>query len=177
MPPQYLLPCSKCDHQIEVVPRQAGQDLVCPQCQQHIEAPMLGKMKQLELVGGTEPGKRPASSGSNVRNMLFVAGLLLAIVGGASGYALHKYASNLIYEIDYDAEIEIFDQEVDALSAGLVVELYDAMQIEAGLGEWYEPNFVRYNTQGGILLKVSYGLLGLGGLGVLLLLGSFFIKR
>ncbi len=138
---------------------------------------MLGKMKQLEMVGGFTPIKGPDSSTGSLRNLLFVVGLALAIVGGATGYFVNRYADNLILEVDNEAEKESFDQEVDRLTAPQVVALYEAMQIEKGLGEWYEPNFIRYNTQGEILRKASYGLIGLAGLGMLVLIGSFFTKR
>jgi hypothetical protein len=138
---------------------------------------MLGKMKQLEMVGGTESAKRSATSGSKLRNMLFVAGLAMAIIGGATGFFVNKAGNGMIYEIDYDLETKHFNEEVDHLSSAQVVALYDAMNIDSGLGEWYEPNFVRYNIQGKILQKISYCLFGTGLLGVLLTLGSFAVKR
>lgn len=177
MPPQYLLPCDNCNHQLIIVPKQAGQDLECPQCQHPVEAPKLGEMKQLEVVGGTEPVKRPAASSGGLRNLLFVIGLGMAIICGATGYFVNRYASELVYEIDYDQEQKDFEEEVDNLNSAQVVALYEAMQIENGLGEWYEPPYVRYNTQGAILRNVSYGVIGLSGLGVLMLIGSFFIRR
>jgi len=177
MPPQYLFPCDNCNHQLIVVPRQAGQNLTCPQCQHFVEAPKLGEMKQLEMVGGTEPVNRPAASSGGLRNLLFVVGLAMAIICGATGYLVNRYASALIFEIDYDQEQKEFEEEVDHLNSAQVVALYEAMQIEKGLGEWYEPNYVRYNTQGAILRKISYGVFGLAGLGLLMLIGSFFIRR
>lgn len=172
---RYKLPCPHCDYCLEVIPRQAGQDLECPQCLQTIEAPKLGKMKQLETVGGS-PERAASNSGGSLRNMLFVIGLLVAIVGGAGGYFVYRHADNLIFEIDYEEEEKKFNEEVDILTPGQVVALHDEMNIEAGLGEWYEPNFVRYNTQGAYLLKFAYGLFGLSGLGVLCLIGSLLIR-
>lgn len=172
---RYLFPCPECDHQLEVTPRQAGQDLTCPQCSHSIEAPKLGKMKQLEVLGATQ-NRAVSKSGGSLRNMLFVVGLLIAIVGGAGGYFVYQYADSLIFEIDYEEEEEKFNAEVDMLTPGQVVALYDEMNIEAGLGEWYEPNFVRYNIEGGHLKKFAYGLFGLAGLGVVCLIASFLIR-
>ena len=174
---RYLLPCIRCENQLEVVPKQAGQELECPKCQQRVEAPKLGKMKLLETVSETATAKKTSASGGSLRNLLFVIGLLLAIVCGASGYFVNQYAESLIYDVDFEAVEKQFDEDVDGLTAGQLVELYEQMNIEKGLGEWYEPNFVRYNTQGGYLKTFAYGLLGLSGLGVLALLGSFLIRR
>ena len=175
MPPQYLLPCENCDHRFTVVPKQAGQDLECPECQHRIEAPKLGQLKQLEMIAESEPTQRGSSN--PVRNILFVAGLCLAIIGGAAGAFLYVYANQMIFDVDFDEISAEFDREVDKLTAFELVGLYESMNVEAGLGDWYEPNFIRYNTQGAILLNFAYGLLGLAGLGVVMAISCFFLKR
>lgn len=148
----------------------------CPECQHKFEAPMLGKIKQLKMVGGNEAVTRQSGSSSNLRNLLFVVGLSIAIIGGLTGFFVNRYANALVLEFDDELERKNFDDIVDSLEPSQVVQLYEEMNIEDGLGEWYEPNYIRYNTQGAILRKVSYGVLGFAGLGMLVLISSFFIK-
>ncbi len=176
MPPQYIFPCQNCDHKFTLVPRQSGQELVCPQCNQPAEAPMLGKMKQLELVEGTQVTPPRKSSAGSWKNSLFTGGLAIAILFGAGGFSLYRYASWLHSDYDFDEQITTFESEVDAFSQTQVVALYESMNVKDGLGDWFEPEFIRYNKQAEILLPVSYGMLGLALLGFVSMIGSFFIK-
>ena len=178
MPPLYIFPCSNCDHKFELVAKQAGLELTCPQCQQALEAPMLGKMKRRELVSGTEPIKKPAKgTGRGWKNFLFAAGLATSIIAAAAGFGLSYYANTLDPRYEREAQLENFEYAVDNISPSQLVEFYQEMDVESGLGEWYEPNYVRYGKQVKYLRWGVPVMYGLAGLGFLVMIGSFILKK
>jgi len=174
---RYLFPCSKCEHKFELVPKQAGQDLVCPNCDNEIVAPKLGSLRQLETVGDPDTAKADVNSGSGWKNILFVCGLGMAILAGASGYFLYQYAGNKITIFDVDKSMDSFDQMADEQTPASLIEYYQLMNVPGGLGEWQEQPHVGGNKQAAILMNVAYGLFGLACLGLLMLVGSFVMPR
>ena len=102
--------------------------------------------------------------------------MALAILGGGSGFGLAKYSDSLKTEYDFELDMEEFGYAVDNAPPSQIVGLYQQMKIKEGLGEWYEPNYVRYNKQSAILKPLAYGFYGLAGLGLLGLLSSFAMK-
>ncbi|MGB1928001.1 MAG: hypothetical protein ACPIA2_03195 [Mariniblastus sp.] len=165
MPSKYSLPCAHCGHCFEVIPKQAGQELTCPECGKQSEVPMLRKMKLLELAedeSAQNTNKRVKKSGSF--NMLFSIGVFAAVLLGGSGYWLYGYAGSMVTEIDRELRTEQHDEFVDGLEPSQVVTYYKDLRIDSGLGEWYEPNYVRYNKQAAILTNTSYVLMALGGI-------------
>ena len=171
---RYLFPCGNCDHVFELVSKQAGQDLKCPKCEAISSAPKLGSLRQLDTVGGTEPNPKDTANGG-ARNSLFVLGLALAIFAGAAGIGLYQYGNSMITEFDILQVVENLDEWMDDRSPAEVVALYEGMDIESGLGDWEEQPHVADNRQGTILKNASYGLMGISGIGVLLIIGSFLM--
>ena len=49
------------------------------------------------------------------------------------------------------------------------------MQVDKGLGDWQELEETKSDNQGKILQTFSYGLMGLAGAGVLMLVTSLFM--
>ncbi|MCP4096276.1 MAG: zinc ribbon domain-containing protein [Planctomycetaceae bacterium] len=165
MPSKYLLPCDHCSHPFEVIPKQAGQELTCPECGKVSEAPMLRKMRLLEPVEDETVGKtNKRVEKSSKFNRLFSIGLFAAVLLGGSGYWLYGYAGMLATEIDRELSTEQHNEFVDQLQPSQVITYFNELRIDNGLGEWYEPNYVRYNKQSEILTNTSYVLMGLGGL-------------
>ncbi len=165
MSSKYLLPCDHCSHPFEVISKQAGQKLTCPECGGISEAPMLRKIRLLEPVEDETFKKTSKSAGkSGSFNMFFSIGLFAAVLLGGSGYWLYNYAGMLVTEIDRELSTEQHNEFVDQLEPAQVVTYYNELRIDNGLGEWYEPNYVRYNKQSVILTNMSYVLMGLGGI-------------
>ncbi len=177
MPPIYILPCTNCDYRFELGAKQAGLELACPQCSQVLEAPMLGKMRQLEVVGGTEIAKSATTSGRGPKNFLFVAGLALAIIGAASGFGISKYADSLDPRYERDSLLEYSEDIIEKMTPSEVVDHYIELNVDAGLGEWFEPNYVRYGKQTRYIRMLIPIFYGLAGLGLLALIGSFLMKK
>lgn len=169
---RYLFPCQNCDHVFELVSKQAGQDLKCPNCQATSSAPKLGSLRQLSVVGEDELAPSSAANGG-AKNSLFVFGLALAILFGAAGIGLYQYANSLITEINIDQKMEDMDKWLDGIPPSDVVAMFEAMQVDKGLGDWQEQPYVGDTRQGTILKNFSYGLMGLAGVGLLLVIGSF----
>jgi len=177
---RYLFPCSQCEHKFELVTKQAGQELTCPSCGASNQAPKLGTLKQLELADSTDnaskAGRRNqnASSGS-WRNVIFVTGLALAIIAGAAGFALFRFAQSKVVEFDVAGNLEEYNQWLDEQSAPIVLGIYVEANSSEGLPEWIEAPHVGSNKQAAILKNFAYGLFGLASLGLLTLLGSFLV--
>ncbi|MDC3223689.1 zinc ribbon domain-containing protein [Mariniblastus sp.] len=165
MPSTYLLPCDHCSHPFEVIPKQAGQELKCPECGELTEAPMLRKMRLLEPVEDETAKKTKKTVEKSVSfNIFFSIGLFAAVLLGGSGYWLYGYAGSMATEIDRELSTEQHNEFVDQLKPSQVVTYYNELRIDNGLGDWYEPNYVRYNKQSAILTNTSYVLMSLGGI-------------
>ena len=181
MSPRYLFPCPNCDHKFELVSKQAGQELACPDCSNAVEAPKLGTLKQLELAESGQEGGDHSSGGRNgnsgsLKNLVFVGGLALAIIAGAAGLALYQYAKSKVVEFDLAGNLEEYETWIDEQPPTGVLGSYVEMGTSQGLPEWVEQPHVGENKQAAILKKVAYGLFGLASLGLLTLIGSFMMR-
>ena len=166
MSPQYSLICSHCQHSNAITTTQAGQDIACAGCQQPLQAPRLGQLKQLPVIEAAVPAKKKASSKGG---KLFVLGMLLLIFGGGGGGGLWYYASGKLfdYETELEREITKLDDWVDEASLIEQLQLYETMPLEGGLPAWQERLYVGQNKQGLILRRIAYGLLTIGGIGLI----------
>lgn len=178
MPTHYLLPCPACEHPFELTARQAGQPLNCSQCEHAFEAPKLGTLKQLPVSG--EGSADPAASkkeSTGWKKYVFASGLIIAVVAGIAGAALYWYSQSLFTPTDVEGHIsQVIEKDLDQFSPAQLWDLWKRQDLEGGLGEWFEPEYMGDNIQSNILKNFSYGLLGLAGLGVLILLSSFAMK-
>lgn len=175
MSPRYLYPCPNCDGAISLATKQAGQRVVCPECQTEVDAPKLGLLRQLEPVADSN-SRAVNSSKGGLKNWLFVAGLAIAILSGAAGAGLYYYSTGLISRFDIDGSLEHFESEIDQLAESEVVMSFLSLDTTSGLGEWTEHPAIRDSHQGKILQTVSFCLLGLSGIGLLTLVASFFVR-
>ncbi len=169
---RYLFPCPECGHSVELVATQAGQQVVCSGCQHVFEAPRLGEMRQLPKVGN-ESAKPTYSP---LKRFLFAGGLALFVVLGLSGLGLYQYASSMIIELNLEESFVGWNQHVDDMSPDDLWQEWNAMDVKAGLGQWEEQVFARYETQGKILQTMAVALLGLAGLGALMMISSLFVR-
>lgn len=173
MPSQYSLTCPKCQHANAITTTQAGQDLECAGCQDTIQAPRLGQLKQLPAIGVP---KSTDVSKSSRGGKLFVLGMLLLIFGGGGGAGLYYYASAMLsdYSVRLEEAVVKISEDVDTASLPALAEFYENMPLEAGLPAWQEPPYVSRHKQGVILRYISYGLLTIGAVGLILAITGFF---
>ena len=173
MPSQYSLTCPKCQHQNAVTTTQAGQDIECAGCKESIQAPRLGQLKQLPAIDSPQ---RTSVKKSRSGGKLFVLGMLLLIFGGGGGAGLFYYASGLL--VDYNSKLDEAIVEVDGLvddaTLPQLAQLYESMPLEQGLPAWQELAYVSSNKQGIILRYIAFGLLTIGGVGLLMAIAGFF---
>ncbi|MDB2687387.1 hypothetical protein N9Y42_09270 [Mariniblastus sp.] len=173
MPSQYSLPCPKCQHQNAITSTQAGQDLECAGCQNTIQVPRLGELKQLPAI---ESSQKSSVKRSSRGGKLFVLGMIMLIFGGGGGAGLFYYATSKLF--DYNTKLEEAVAEMDPLikEANLLdlTIFYETMPLEKGLPAWQEPPYVSSHKQGIILRYISYGLLTIGGIGLLFAITGFF---
>ena len=143
----------------------------CPFCDQVINIPGMRQIRELPLV---EEKASATSSGGDLKRFLFSAGLLVGVLGLLTGLALSYYADSLATELRVEEKIEFGNAYVDTMTPGRLWETWDQMDTK-GLPDWQESQDVRYNKQAGHLKSISYGLLGIGGMGLLTVLASFFL--
>ncbi len=174
MPDLFQLPCPQCAAIIQVGPRQSGQTLTCAECGKDIEVPKLGEIKKLSPVE-TAPAnlKRPMSA---ARKGLFTAGLALAVIFGGAGLGLHLYARSLHTPVDIEHHVQQTREEVRNLNPEQLYKLATTLSKTEDLGEFAEPPFLKGNKQSSILAYLAFGLYAIGGVGLLMLLGSFLMK-
>jgi len=173
MSSRYSLICPQCQHSNSVNTTQAGQELECAGCQQPIQVPRLGQLKLLPAIDPA-PGKVAKSSSGG---KLFVLGVIMLIFGGGGGTGLYYYASGKLF--DYETKVEEKIVEIDNFidndaSALELVHFYEGMPLEAGLPPWQEQAYVGSNKQGIILRYLAYGLLAIGGIGLICAIAGFF---
>ena len=131
-------------------------------------------MRQIRaLPVATEATNQKSARGSEIKRFLFSAGLLVGVLGLLLGLALSYYADSLATELKLEEKIEFGNAFVDTIPPGHLWETWDTMTTK-GLPDWQETQDVRYNKQAGHLKSIAYGLFGIGGLGLLSIIASFF---
>ena len=170
----FLLPCPLCDAKNQISPRQSGQNLACTGCGKDIEAPKLGEIKKLPPVEATNTKRTGTMSAA--RKGMFTVGLALAVLFGGAGLGLHLYARSLHTPVDIEEHVQGMRKEVRALETRQLYGLATSLSKTADLGDFAEPQFLKGNKQGAILMWVAYGLYAIGAIGLVMLLGSFLMK-
>ena len=130
---------------------------------------MLGKLKALPLDQTQSPKKKPRSMSAAGR-WLFTIGLGLAVVAGAAGWGLQRFASNLHTEINVDEKLAENEEAISNMPAADIYLMASAYEKNDRVGEYKEPPFVKNNIQGSILTYIAYGLYGLAATGLAMLL-------
>ena len=113
----YLLPCTQCEHPLEVQTRQAGQTVQCSECGHSFEAPRLGELKNLEQVAAVETRSAASAPSSILKRWMFTLGLAMAVLLGASGVGVYQFASSIQREIDPDKSLQEINEKIDQFSA------------------------------------------------------------
>ncbi len=123
---QYLLPC-QCGRKIPVDTTKAGRTLAC-ECDETIEVPTLGGLKNLEQVVEAKRASSAATWGSRQRVLL--VGILICITGlGIAGYFWRGRPLPPPHEL----RIELIPQHVENLTLIETLQLWGAL--ESGLPE------------------------------------------
>lgn len=177
----YLLPCGSCSHKIEIEPKQAGSEIVCPACQAKITAPTMGGIKKLELSqssGIMVDPKVGSNSGRHygMKQWLFAGGLLILVLAAASGFAIWFYADSLITISDMDTRVANANQSIPNLSPAQVWDAWDDLNSAGPLDEWKESTRLGQNKQAAYLKNIAYGFMAIAGLGLLSIALSFLVK-
>jgi hypothetical protein len=126
MAKQYLLPC-ECGKAHPVTVAQAGRVLDCD-CGRKNTVPTLAGLQRLEPVEHSAAKPKPAANWSSTRGMLFVVGVLLALLGLAAG----GFGSFLMTRADVDAIDEqttkIEQMQLDEISEMTPIQAYEVWE-------------------------------------------------
>lgn len=179
MPETYQLPCTNCSESIPVAIKMAGRTTNCQHCDSSVEVPPMREIRRLEPAvenntGSNQVNRQPAKR-SESGSWLFSSGLLLAGIATLAAVSLWFYANSLQTASTVQDEIKINDQVLTEATPGTVWSVWTAMS-ESGLPEWKETEQTRYNKQAKILKTIASGIGVLSVLGLLMMIGSFFLK-
>jgi hypothetical protein len=156
-----------------VATTQAGQEMTCAECQERFEVPQLQVLRQLDTEESwTKPDPLRRTSGR--REVLFVIGLVTMLLGMGTGYELNRHSNSLMIEFE-SPETQV-EEQANALSPAQVLGQWVAIENSADLPEWQEHPMIGNLKQGRILKNISFGLWGIGGLGFLMIIASFFCQ-
>ena len=136
----------------------------------------MGGIRKLSIEEGSTAAAKPSrrSGFSPLQGWLFAGGLTLAVLAGIASFSIYRYAIKLKDPRDVEVIIASENAKIDKMTS---IELYAvalAAKEEDFALEYREPNYRASNKQGEILSTVSYGLAGLAGVGLLMVLGSLF---
>lgn len=171
----YLFNCPSCSEANELSPKQAGQELPCSSCSAIFQAPKLGDIRKLPVHQDATQQEDSSTSYSPLQGWLFASGLTIAVLAGVGAWQLQAHAKTLASELDVQTEIKDFNTLVDSRSPAQIYVMSTAANEDFGV-EYVELDYKRKNAQSKILTNVSYGIWGICGLGILLLIGSFLVK-
>lgn len=174
----YQLPCKKCGHPVEVEGRHAGGTVNCPSCEAAVEVPTFRVLKS--LTASEDPTVSAAGGEPNrIKGVLFAVGFGVAVIAGIAGGFLYQYASTMVANTNLDSERIVKEgaAEVEGAPIGALWEYWNTDIEGVELPDWQESSWRRYNRQGRTLTNIAYGILGVAALGLLVMLGSFFIAK
>lgn len=167
---QYLLPC-ECGRANPVTVAQAGGTVACGCGREHI-VPKLAVLRQLEPVAA--PVSKGAPAWSSSRGMLFVTGVLIALVGLAAG-GLGAYAIRDVDlgEIDkyYDNIEHVQLEEIEQMTPVETYEVWERIRL-MGPGVADSAPTVQARHFRTFWLRVITIGLAAAGLGIVLAAGS-----
>ena len=98
------------------------------------------------------------------------------MLAGIAGGTLLWHANNLIVDFDVIETMDKIDEFDETLSTFELATIFDKMNVDRGLGEWKEQPHVALTRQGNILRLIAFGIFGISGLGLLLMLVGLFKK-
>ena len=127
----YLLPCPACQFAIPVSPSQAGDQTTCPACQQIVQIPKLGELRQLPLSEADDDAKiasnaRPETS-SGKRALFVLLGLIATASLLIAGFAAIRWAL-IDVPMSTEQHIAIYRQEYKKLKPAELIREYEQME-------------------------------------------------
>ncbi len=177
MSQQVSVPCPHCQAPQTVEFRQAGQELTCSACSKSFAAPKLRELKQLLPAEVQTAARRANRSGQTpLRNWLFVLGLATAVLAGLGGYLVSQYAKTMIVD-EAIAEKYTMDvqKDLDSYAPADLWVTWETILANRVLPQWELAAARDLQQLGESLRLTGWGLYTLAGLGVLTLVGSFFL--
>jgi hypothetical protein len=169
---KYLLPCS-CGRSITIDIGQAGRRVTCA-CGASQDVPTLRAIRKLPPAGEEKAAKSAAPRAwSPLQGALFGVGATLAFLSAC----VLAYSLSVLWKIDLTKARDETDAELAAavdFSVDRSYELYVQIRAE-GLGE-FPTQYMRRRYAAGVYFRLSMGALTGAVVGVLLIVGSIFVR-
>ena len=171
MATKYLLPCD-CGKAVPIETSQAGEQVGCA-CGATLDIPTLRGIKQLAVEEPTSDAK-PKAEWNALSGSMFSVGLLLAVIGvTAASYYFYQASLLPTEDPNWYGTVEA-EKTLDTVDSFHLVDIWNDF-VSTGLGERHEPqHIVNRATVAHYRLLGSCGA-GAGVLGLLLIVGSFFM--
>jgi len=140
MAAQYLLPC-ECGNTTPIDTSQAGDTVVC-QCGQRLEVPSLRAIR--ELTPHADQADQRKYEWSPAAGMIFVGGMLLALVGGGAAAYTHTTSVQMVnFNLPPEADVAAWVEQVDEAPPQELFDIWNAAR-DLGLGDHRASPFVQY---------------------------------
>ena len=160
MPAQYLLPC-ECGNTTPIDTSQAGSSVVCA-CGRKLEVPSLRAIRELAPLGNASEHRK--SEWNPAAGLIFVSGLCIVLLGGASAGFNHMHAAQLgNLEPPPAGDVAAWVAEIDDAPTEELFNIWNASR-QSGLGDHNLSPFVqaravaqRYQTYRNTSLIVMAG--------------------
>jgi hypothetical protein len=172
MAKQYLLPC-ECGQTIPVTAAQAGRTLAC-ECGRENKVPTLAGLQQLEPVALPEGKSQPTAQWSSTRGILFVVGVILALVGlGIGGYGSYVLRRIDLQKVQQYTE-NVENMQLNEIERMTPVEAYEVWQKirEIGPGETGTSLTAQAQSAYDFSLRMTTIGFGAAALGICMAAGS-----
>jgi len=138
------------------------------------------EIKRLTPVSAGDDAITARKSGlrskSGARSRLFASSLAVAVLAGTAFGSLFYYARSLQTRWDVGQLVQEAAAQLNHLPPSQLLDIWDSMSSEEGLPDWQEAETTRYNKQGRILERISYGIGAVALIGLLGILTSLFLK-
>jgi len=159
---KYLLPCPKCDAELPIDVGQAGQTILCRECQADIEVPTMRGIRNLEKAE-TSSATKNAPTWSRRQGILFVTGLPIMV----ASLTLATYLLFLRSQID--------TSQVDKMSSAQVWAEWQIAR-DLPLQRSDVPQYEKNRREAQRLLILAIASAGVSVLGLGTLIAAFVVK-
>jgi len=171
----HQLICPACGGDIVIEPRQAGQEVSCPECKEATVAPTMRDIRMLPTVTVEDTSrKKKGNQWSRGRSFVFVGGILLALIaGGICGAISYRYSKIQMQAPEF-YDISAVEAEYEKASLPVLMEEWEAFETH-GLPPYQTPYWVLV-LEAKERLKVWIWVTGIiSGIGVLLVIGALVV--
>jgi hypothetical protein len=171
---KYLLPCPKCDAELPIDVGQAGQTILCRECQTDVEVPTMRGIRNLEKAETSSVTKN-APTWSRRQGILFVTGLPVLVASLALAAYLFFWRSQIDTARPEDRFRAIGESQIDKMSSAQVWAVWQGVR-DSHLQRSDVPQYEKNRREARKLLILAIVSIGVSVLGLGTMIAAFLVK-